>query len=341
MAVTVFCEGHWPRGAGAGRDRRTAEAWTTRSSGGPTPRRPRAPASRRFMAQHGLRLAGRAPAALGRRTPSGTGTRCRATWAGTGPRRTARVLDALARASRGPRWFAGGRMNLADNCVRPAPRRRARRPARGDLPRRRTATVRTLTYAELAREVKRLANALTRLGVRAGRHRRHLPADVPGGGDRHPRGVAHRRGLHAVLLRLRRPGGGLAPGRLRRASVLITADAFARRGQRDPAQAAPRTRRWPPRPTVRARDRAPPDRRATCRGRPGATSGGTSWWPRSRRSARRCRSRPTIPRLIIYTSGTTGRPKGTVLTHGGFGIKNAHDCAYLFDIGAEQTACSG
>jgi acetyl-CoA synthetase len=39
------------------------------------------------------------------------------------------------------------------------------------------------------------------------------------------------------------------------------------------------------------------------------------------------------PALVIYTSGTTGAPKGTVLTHGGFGIKNAHDWAYLFDVG--------
>src|SRR5258707_907443 len=39
------------------------------------------------------------------------------------------------------------------------------------------------------------------------------------------------------------------------------------------------------------------------------------------------------PCLIIYTSGTTGRPKGTVLTHGGFSMKNAHDFAYLFDLG--------
>jgi acetyl-CoA synthetase len=38
------------------------------------------------------------------------------------------------------------------------------------------------------------------------------------------------------------------------------------------------------------------------------------------------------PALLIYTSGTTGRPKGTVLTHGGFGMKAAHDWAYLFDV---------
>ena len=47
------------------------------------------------------------------------------------------------------------------------------------------------------------------------------------------------------------------------------------------------------------------------------------------------------PALIIYTSGTTGRPKGTVLTQGGFGIKNAHDWAYVFDMDDGQPACSG
>jgi acetyl-CoA synthetase len=42
------------------------------------------------------------------------------------------------------------------------------------------------------------------------------------------------------------------------------------------------------------------------------------------------------PCLIIYTSGTTGRPKGAVLTHGGFALKTAHDFAYVMDVGEDD-----
>ncbi len=39
------------------------------------------------------------------------------------------------------------------------------------------------------------------------------------------------------------------------------------------------------------------------------------------------------PFMIIYTSGTTGLPKGTVHVHGGFPVKATQDMAHCFDVG--------
>src|SRR5687767_2606894 len=77
-----------------------------------------------------------------------------------------RVLDDR-RGPMWPAWFPGGQINLTDNCVD-----RHLDEGRGD----KAALVweaddgatRTLTYRELAREVARLANALTKLGVGPG-----------------------------------------------------------------------------------------------------------------------------------------------------------------------------
>src|SRR5256712_4525783 len=77
-----------------------------------------------------------------------------------------RVRD-VSRGVQWPRWFEGGLMNFADNCVdRHVDAGRGEQPAliwEGD-----DGRTRTLTYHELAREVNQLANALKRLGVGEG-----------------------------------------------------------------------------------------------------------------------------------------------------------------------------
>ena len=77
-----------------------------------------------------------------------------------------RVLDD-SRGIEWPAWFPGGRLNFTDNCVdRHVDAGRGAKPAilwEGD-----DGQNRTLTYAELAAEVNRLANGLKALGVGEG-----------------------------------------------------------------------------------------------------------------------------------------------------------------------------
>jgi len=239
-----------------------------------------------------------------------------------------RVLDE-SRGIAWPRWFVGGEMNLTANCLD-----RHLEAGRGE----RTAIVweadggdtRTLTYAELAAEVNRLAGALARLGVGAGdRVGIFLPmspeaaiatlAVVRLGAIYTPCFSGY--GAQAVASRLQDC----------EAKVLITADGFHRRGQ-----------------VVRLKETAdeaaaacPSVRHVIVARRLGRevpwTPGRDRWWhdevadqPAERQALGVDADRPC---LIIYTSGTTGRPKGAVLTHGGFSIKPAHDWAYLFDVG--------
>jgi acetyl-CoA synthetase len=239
-----------------------------------------------------------------------------------------RVLDE-SRGPAWPRWFPGGLMNFADNCVdRHVDAGRGGAVAivwEGD-----DGETRRMTYRELQVEVSRLANALARLGV--------------GEGDRVGIFLPMLPETAVATLAVTRLGAiytpcfsGFGPqaiaSRLQdsEAKVVITADGFLRRGQ-----------------VVRTKETAD-EAVAACpsvehvvvlrrlgRDVPWNARRDRWWHDEVSKVSDAC---PPVaidgdrPALIIYTSGTTGRPKGAVLTQSGFLLKTAHDFGYCHDVG--------
>jgi acetyl-CoA synthetase len=240
------------------------------------------------------------------------------------------VLD-VSRGLAWPRWFLGGTLNLTANCV-------DRHLATGrDKPaiicESEDGSVRTRTFGQLHAEVNRLANALKGLGVRAGDA---VGIFLPMSPE-----------AAIAVLAVTRIGAMYTPcfsgygaqavaSRLQdcEAKVLLTADGFARRGQ-----------------PVRMKQTAdeavamsPSVKHVIVHQRGGGDvpwiEGRDRWWHDAvAGQSAECAAMAvdsTHPAIIIYTSGTTGRPKGTVLTQAGFGIKAAHDWAYVMDAGPDD-----
>jgi acetyl-CoA synthetase len=239
-----------------------------------------------------------------------------------------RVLDAT-RGPAWPAWFPGGRLNLTDNCVdRHLEAGRGATPAlvwEGD-----DGQTRTLSYRDLGREVGRLAGALRRLGVAEGdRVGLFLPMSPEAA---------------IAMLAVARIGAISTPcfsgfgaqavaSRLQdcEAKLLITTDGFQRRGHVIPVKET----------ADEAVVACPSVERVLVHRRLGRAipwnDGRDHWWHEAvAAEPETCPALPVEadrPCLIVYTSGTTGRPKGAVLTHGGFLIKTAHDFAYCHDVG--------
>ena len=236
------------------------------------------------------------------------------------------------------RWFSGGRLNVAANCLD--------RHLAG--PRRNKAAIiwegepgdrRVLTYWELAQEVGRCANALRGLGVQRGdRVAIYLPL-VPEAAIA-MLACARIGAVHSVVF------GGFSAESLRdrindaQAVALITSDAGYRRGQIVPLKrfadealaGCPSIRHVL---VVRRQESALSEAAGA-----EMTEGRDHWWhdrlahasPRAEAEAMEAEDLL----FILYTSGTTGKPKGIVHTTGGYLTQVAATTRYIFDLRDED-----
>ncbi|MBL8977056.1 MAG: acetate--CoA ligase [Gemmatimonadetes bacterium] len=233
------------------------------------------------------------------------------------------------------RWFVGGKLNIAANCIdrhlHTARRNKAAIIWEGE-----PGDRRTITYWELHREVGRCANALRKLGVRKGdRVAIYLPM-IPEAAIA-MLACARIGAVHSVVF------GGFSAESLRdrindaQAVCLITADGGYRRGAvlplkrfADEAVAAC--------PTIKDV--------IVVQRRPGAAAGDESfanivegrdhWWHRLLDQASPdCPAEPLDAEdllFILYTSGTTGKPKGIVHTTGGYLTQVTSTMRHVFDL---------
>ena len=228
------------------------------------------------------------------------------------------------------KWFVGGKLNVAHNCVdRHAASSRRNKAAliwEGE-----PGDSRVLTFGMLQREVNKFANVLRSLGVRKGDRVAIYMGMVPE--------------LAIAMLACAKIGaphsivfGGFSAEALRerindaQAKVLVTGDGAWRRGHIVPLKvsADEALRGTPTIEKVVVVERIGPQANA------GMHAGRDFWWHHLMEQASdKCEAEPMDAEdmfYILYTSGTTGKPKGIVHTTGGYLVGTSATHRMIFDI---------
>jgi acetyl-CoA synthetase len=244
----------------------------------------------------------------------------------------ARSWDDVLDASRGiewTTWFVGARLNLADACVHRWARETPDREAAVWAPE--EGGRRSLTWAELSHEVRRLAQALRELGIREGDAvGTFLPMSPEAA-------IASHACAHIGAIQVPIFSGFAGPAVSARladagAKLVVTADASYRRGRLVPMKEV----------LDDALADAPTVEHVVVWRRAGGscpmTEGRDAWWEdlvaAADGSLEPLEVESEAPYLLAYTSGTTGRPKGALHVQGGFLLSIARETAYQADLRA-------
>lgn len=231
-----------------------------------------------------------------------------------------------------PRWCVGGKMNIVHNLLD----KRAGTPHENQVALKwegEEGITRALTYAQLLREVNKVANGLRALGLGKGDA---IGVFMPMTPEIVIAVLAIAK-IGAVFLPLFSGyGAGAAAVRLNdaQAKALFTADGTFRRGQVVPMKqtADEAAAQCPTLAHVIVLPRA--------KNRIDMKPGRDLWWDQV------CNYEPVAETertgaedllMLIYTSGTTGKPKGAVHTHCGFPVKAAQDMFHGLDVKPTDT----
>ena len=233
------------------------------------------------------------------------------------------------------RWFTGGKLNVAYNCL----------DRHLDGPRRNKAAIlfegepgdtRVLTYQQLHREVCRFANALETLGIKAGDFVAIYLPMIPEAAIA-MLACARIGAPHTVVF-----GGFSAEAladRIRdsKARAVITADGGWRRGQVVPLKAS--VDKALAQDGVDSVEHVVVVRRTSTD--VSMRLGRDHWWNElvERASAKHEAARldSEHPLFSLYTSGTTGKPKGILHTTGGYLTGAHYTTRMVFDLREEDT----